>query len=385
MSTRSSTSSAGALHHAFLERALDLARLGVALAHPNPMVGAVLVKNGRVVGEGFHVYERRDHAEIVALKKAGKKAIGASLYVTLEPCCRTGRTGPCTKAIIAAGIANVYVAMEDPNPAVPGRGFTELERAGVKVHLLENFREPAQALNQDFAWWIQTKRPLVTLKTALTLDGQIASRAGSTTWLTSPESLAEVQRLRHQADALLTGIGTVLADNPRMSDRSGAPRRRRLLRAIVDSRLRTPLRSKLVKSAEDDVLVFTTQRADSAKARALARAGVEVFQVRSHRGHVDLQAVIRELGHREMLNVLLEAGAELNGAALQSGIVDKMILFYAPKIMGTGAVPMARIPSKRFPKSPALKNISVQTCGPDFVVQGYFHDVYRDHRASRKN
>jgi diaminohydroxyphosphoribosylaminopyrimidine deaminase/5-amino-6-(5-phosphoribosylamino)uracil reductase len=154
---------------------------------------------------------------------------------------------------------------------------------------------------------------------------------------------------------------------------------------IVDSRLRTPLRSKLVKSAEDDVVVFTTQRADSAKARALVRAGVEVFQVRSHRGHVDLQAVIRELGHREMLNVLLEAGAELNGAALQFGIVDKMILFYAPKIMGTGAVPLARIPSKRFPKSPALKNISVQTCGPDFVVQGYFHDVYRDHRASRKN
>jgi len=385
MSTRSSTSSAAASHHAFLARALDLAQLGVALAHPNPMVGAVLVKNGRVIGEGFHVYERRDHAEIVALKKAGDKAIGASLYVTLEPCCRTRRTGPCTKAIIAAGIANVYAAMEDPNPAVSGRGFTELERAGVKVHLLENFREPAEALNEDFAWWIQTKRPLVTLKTALTLDGQIASRAGSTTWLTSPESLAEVQCLRHHADALLTGIGTVLTDNPRMSDRSGEPRRRRLLRAIVDSRLRTPLRSKLVKSAEDDVVVFTTQHADSAKARALVRAGVEVFQVRSHRGHVDLQAVIRELGHREMLNVLLEAGAELNGAALQSGIVDKMILFYAPKIMGTGAVPMARIPSKRFPKSPALKNISVQTCGPDFAVQGYFHDVYRDHRASRKN
>jgi diaminohydroxyphosphoribosylaminopyrimidine deaminase/5-amino-6-(5-phosphoribosylamino)uracil reductase len=366
-------------------RALTLARQGIALAHPNPMVGALLKKSGRVIGEGFHAYDHRDHAEIVALKKAGKQAQGASLYVTLEPCCTSGRTGPCTKAIIAAGIKNVYAAMEDPNPAVAGRGFAELKRAGIKVLLPENFRERAEAQNEDFAKWIRTRLPFVTLKTALTLDGQIASRAGSTTWITSAPSLEEVQRLRHQADAILTGIGTVLADNPRMSDRTGKPRRRRLLRAIVDSRLRTPLRSKLVKSAEDDVVVFTTQRADSPKARALLRAGVEVFQVRPRNGHVDLQAVIRELGRREMLNVLLEAGAELNGAALQSGIVDKMILFYAPKVMGTGGVPMAHIPSKSFSKSPPLKNISVKTCGPDFVVQGYFHDVYRDHRARRKN
>jgi diaminohydroxyphosphoribosylaminopyrimidine deaminase/5-amino-6-(5-phosphoribosylamino)uracil reductase len=385
MSTRSSTNSVAPCHHLFLERALDLARRGVAFTHPNPLVGAVVVKNGRVIGEGFHVYERRDHAEIVALKKAGEKASGASLYVTLEPCCTTGRTGPCTEAIIAAGIKNVYAAMEDPNPAVAGRGFAELKRAGIKVHLSENFRKLAETLNEGFAKWIRTGLPFVTLKSALTLDGQIASRVGSTTWITSASSLKEVQRLRHQADALLTGIGTVLADNPRMSDRTGQPRRRRLLRAIVDSRLRTPLRSKLVKSAQDDVVVFTIQRADSPKARALARAGVEVFQARSRGGHVDLHAVIRELGRRDMLGVLIEAGAELNGAALQSGIVDKMILFYAPKIMGTGGVPMAHIPSKWFPKSPPLKNISVQTCGPDFVVQGYFHDVYRDHRARRKN
>jgi diaminohydroxyphosphoribosylaminopyrimidine deaminase/5-amino-6-(5-phosphoribosylamino)uracil reductase len=366
-------------------RALTLAGRGEALAHPNPIVGAVLVKNDRVIGQGFHAYDRRDNAEVVALKKAGEKARGAILYVTLEPCCTSGRTGPCTKAIIAGGIKNVYAPMKDPNPAVAGRGFAELKRAGIKVHLLEKFRERAEALNEDFAKWIRTGLSFVTLKTALTLDGQIASHAGSTTWITSPSSLEEVQRLRHRSDALLTGIGTVLADDPRMSDRTRAPRRRRLLRAIVDSRLRIPLRSKLVKSAEDDVVVFTTQRADSAKARALVRAGVEVFQVRSHRGHVDLHAVIGELGRREMLNVLLEAGAELNGAALQSGIVDKMILFYAPKIMGTGGVPVARIPSKWFSKSPALKNISVKTCGPDFVVQGYFHDVYRDHRARREN
>jgi diaminohydroxyphosphoribosylaminopyrimidine deaminase/5-amino-6-(5-phosphoribosylamino)uracil reductase len=385
MSTRSSTSSAGASHDIFLKRVLDLAQRGVALAHPNPMVGTVVVKNGRIIGEGFHEYESRDHAEIVALKKAGEKANGASLYVTLEPCCTSGRTGPCTKGIIDAGIKKVYAMMEDPNPSVAGRGFAELKRAGIEVHLSDHFRERAEALNENFAKWIRTGLPFVSLKTALTLDGQISSRAGSTTWITSAASLAEVQRLRHEADALLTGIGTVLADNPRMSDRTAQPRRRRLLRAIVDSRLRTPLCSKLVQSAEGDVVVFTKQRPDSSRARALARAGVEVFQVRSRGAQVDLHAVIRELGRREMLGVLLEAGAELNGAALQSGIVDKMILFYAPKIMGTGGVPLARIPSKRFPKSPALKNILVETCGPDFVVQGYFHDVYRDHRERRKN
>jgi diaminohydroxyphosphoribosylaminopyrimidine deaminase / 5-amino-6-(5-phosphoribosylamino)uracil reductase len=385
MSTPSSTSATAALHDAHMRRALDLARRGVALAHPNPMVGAVLVKNGRVVGEGFHAYDRRDHAEIVALREAGSKARDAALYVSLEPCCSTGRTGPCTKAIIAAGIKNVYAPMKDPNPKVAGRGFARLKRAGIKVHLVEGFARRAEEANEGFSKWIRTALPFVTLKTALTLDGQIASRAGSTTWITSAASHKEVQRLRHQADALLTGIGTVLADDPRMSDRTGLPRRRKLLRAIVDSRLRTPLRSKLVKSAQGDVIVFTTQRADSPKARALVRAGVEVFRVPSRGSHVDLHAVLRELGRRDILNVLLEAGAELNGAALQAGIVDKMILFYAPKIMGTGGVPMARIPSKWFPKSPALKNLTLNAYGPDFVVQGYFHDVYRDHRARRKN
>src|SRR5580693_5072041 len=175
----------------WMHRALTLAACGAALAHPNPIVGAVLVKNGRVIGEGFHAYDRRDHAEIVALKKARKQARGATLYVTLERCCTSGRTGPCTKAIIAAGIKNVYAAMEDPNPAVAGRGFAELKRAGIEFYLSENFRERAEALNEDFAKWIRTRLPFVTLKTALTLDGQIASRAGSATWITSAQSLKE--------------------------------------------------------------------------------------------------------------------------------------------------------------------------------------------------
>ncbi|MGA8409550.1 MAG: bifunctional diaminohydroxyphosphoribosylaminopyrimidine deaminase/5-amino-6-(5-phosphoribosylamino)uracil reductase RibD [Candidatus Acidiferrales bacterium] len=356
--------------------ALALAIQGVALAHPNPIVGAVLIKNGNLVGEGFHDYNRRDHAEIVALKQAGQKARGSTLYVTLEPCCTTGRTGPCTGAIIAAGVKRVVAAILDPNPAVSGKGLARLRRAGIDV-TLGVCEEDAQQRNADFACWIQNGRPLVTLKTALTLDGQIALKPGSTTQITSAQSRQAVQLLRHQADALLTGIGTILADDPRLTDRSGEPRRRPLLRAIVDSRLRLPLRSKIVKSAHNDVVVFTTQSPDSPKARTLQRAGVEVFRVPAHSGRPDLKAVIRELGKREILNVLLEAGAQLNGGALQSGIVDKMILFYAPKLMGTGGVPLAGIPSSWFAKSPALQNLKLEKSGPDFVITGYFHDVYK--------
>jgi diaminohydroxyphosphoribosylaminopyrimidine deaminase/5-amino-6-(5-phosphoribosylamino)uracil reductase len=371
-----------------ITRAQTLAARGTALAHPNPRVGCVIVKNNRVISEGFHTYDRLDHAEIVALKKAGKKARGATLYLTLEPCCTTGRTGPCTNAIIAAGIKRVVAAMLDPNPAVAGRGLAQLRRAGIEV--TAGIHEPAaRELNEDFPKWIRTGLPFVTLKTALTLDGQIAARSGSTTWITSEASREEVQRLRHAADVLLTGIGTVLADNPRMTDRTGKPRRQKLLRAIVDSRLRLPLKSSLVKSADGDVAVFTVQPLDSPKALALLQAGVAVVRVPAKRGHahlhVDLHAVLRALGKHQILNVLLEAGAELNGAALEAGIVDKMILFYAPKIMGTGGVPMASISSKWFPKSPVLTNITVNRYGPDFCVQGYFHDVYGNHRARRKN
>jgi diaminohydroxyphosphoribosylaminopyrimidine deaminase / 5-amino-6-(5-phosphoribosylamino)uracil reductase len=365
-------------------RALAFALRSVGLAHPNPIVGAVIVKNGRLLGEGFHDYDKRDHAEIAALKQAGAKARGGTLYVTLEPCCHTGRTGPCTQAIINAAIRRVVASIPDPNPSVAGKGFAQLRRAGIHVDA-GVCAEEAQAVNEDFAKWIQTGRPFVTLKTALTLDGQIAMRPGHSTRISAARSRHSVQRLRHQADALLTGIGTVLVDDALLTDRTGEPRRRKLLRAVVDSRLRLPLKSRVVKSAKGDVVVFTTQSPDSPKARALARAGVEVFRVRPHRGRVDLREAVRELGRRQILNVLLEAGADLNGAAIEAGIVDKMILFYAPRIMGTGGVPMARIPSRWFPKSPLLRDVRVMPYGEDFVFEGYVHDVYGDYRRRRKN
>jgi diaminohydroxyphosphoribosylaminopyrimidine deaminase/5-amino-6-(5-phosphoribosylamino)uracil reductase len=225
----------------WMGRALELAQRGTALTHPNPMVGSVVVRNEQIIGEGFHTWEGVDHAEVHALKKAGAAARGATLYVTLEPCCHTGRTAPCTKAILAAGISRVVAAMRDPNPRVAGGGLRELRRGGVEV--VSGVRETeARGLNEDFACWIRLHRPMVTLKSAATFDGQIAAREDSATWITSEKSREEVQELRHAADALVTGIGTVLADNPNLTDRSGKPRRRPLLRVVLDSRLRMPLK-----------------------------------------------------------------------------------------------------------------------------------------------
>ncbi len=368
-----------------MRRAMDLAARGLALAHPNPQVGAVVVRGHQKVGEGFHEYDQLDHAEIVALKQAGEKARGATLYVTLEPCCTTGRTGSCTKAIIQAGVKTVYAAMADPNPKVAGRGFEELRQAGIKV-LTGVGKQQACELNEDFAKWIRTRLPFVTLKSALTLDGKIAAQHGESSEITGVPAHEAVQCLRHSADAVLTGIGTVLADDPLLTDRTGRQRRRKLLRVILDSHLRVPLKSRLIQSADGDVLVFTTQSHRSPKARTLEKAGVEIVPTRNRRGHVCLDTVMADLGRREILSVLLEAGAHLNGAALAADIVDKFVLFYAPKFMGEGGVPFARTPSgKSISKLLPLEKVTVSTYGEDFSVQGYLHDVYGNHRSRGKN
>jgi diaminohydroxyphosphoribosylaminopyrimidine deaminase / 5-amino-6-(5-phosphoribosylamino)uracil reductase len=366
----------------WMARALRLARRGEALAHPNPKVGAVLVRDGRAVGQGFHVYDRTDHAEVIALREAGERARGSTLYVNLEPCCHTGRTGPCTDAILAAGVRRVVAAMRDPNPAVAGKGFRKLRRAGVEV-VVGQREEEARRLNEGFAVWVRTGRPLVTLKAALTLDGQIAApgrarRSSGQRWITSEASRAEVQRLRHAADAVLTGIGTVLADDPLLTDRTGHPRRRSLLRVVLDSRLRLPLGSRLVQSAAGDLMVFTTARANSKRARALAARGVEIMRVRARKGRPDLRAVLQELGRREILGLLVEAGARVNAALLAARLADKAFLFYAPNVLGA-TVPLVQpgFPSLR--DAPALGEIAVHRFGPDIALEGYFRDVYRNH------
>ncbi|HKN24911.1 MAG TPA: bifunctional diaminohydroxyphosphoribosylaminopyrimidine deaminase/5-amino-6-(5-phosphoribosylamino)uracil reductase RibD [Candidatus Acidoferrum sp.] len=353
----------------FMEHALDLARKGVGLASPNPTVGCVIVKDGAIVGDGFHRYAERDHAEIVALKQAGEKARGATLYVTLEPCNHTGRTGPCTEAIVAAGITRVVAAMEDPNPKTRGGGFTRLRCAGIEAEtgVLE---AEAQKLNEAFACWITTHKPFVTLKSALTLDGQLVipqiSGSKRRTWITSEESRAEVQRMRHASDALLTGIGTILADDPLLTDRSALPRRRRLLRVVLDTKLRLSHKSRIVESADDDLLVFTATSLKSVKARALRDAGVELISIKPRAGRVDLNAVLKELGKRQNLSVLLEAGPTLNGVALSAGAVNKLILFYAPKLAGDSRLPLV---SQLDCAIPRFHIRSFQQFGPDLAIE----------------
>ena len=362
-----------------MQCAMNLARKATGLASPNPLVGCVLVREGQIVGEGFHQYDLRDHAEVVAIKSAGEKTRGATLYVNLEPCNHTGRTGPCTEAIIKAGVQRVVASIDDPNPVVAGGGFDRLRAAGVEVFtgVLE---EEARRLNQPFAKWIRKKRPFVTLKSGMTLDGQLAlPQAGkrkSSTWITSEESRAEVHRMRHASHALLTGIGTILADDPLLTDRSGLPRRRRLLRVILDSKLRLSPRARIVKTADDDLLVFTAVAPRSSKARALQKAGVEIVSMKKRAGHIDLHTVLKELGKLDILSVLLEAGSALNGAALASDIVDKVFLFYAPRFAGETRVPFAR--AKNLKHTP-LRSLNIRQFGPDFAVEGMLHDVYGNH------
>jgi len=363
----------------FLQHALDLARKGVGLASPNPTVGCIVVKDGEIVGEGFHQYDQRDHAEIVALRQAGTKARGTTLYVTLEPCNHSGRTGPCTEAILAAGVQRVVAAMDDPNPVNSGAGFARLRAAGIEVSI-GTHEEEARRLNESFAHWIRTKTPFVTLKSAMTLDGQLAlpgershlhkkTRAHQrTNWISSEESRAEVQRMRHASDAILTGAGTIKLDDPLLTDRSGLPRRRPLLRVVLDWGLTLSPRSNLVQTAMNDVLIFTSARPSVRRANALAKRGVEIVGVPSRQGRVDLHAVLAELGKREILNVLLESGPTLNGTALAAGIVNKLFLFYAPKLSGENRVPFAFSSGQPLPH---LRDLRTYSFGPDIALEGY--------------
>lgn len=367
----------------FMQRALDLARATEGQASPNPMVGCVLVRGGAIVGEGAHLYEKRDHAEIAALKQARERGVdlsAATAYVTLEPCSHQGRTGPCADALVTANVRRVVVATVDPNPQVSGRGIERLRLAGIEV-VVGVMQQEARAINDAFAWSIRSARPLVTLKAALSEDGMIAPSASSraekqTFWLTGAEERAEVQRMRHGSDAVLTGIGTVLADDPMLTDRSGQARRRRLLRVILDSRLRLPLDSKLVRSAQRDLLVFCGAGADEDRATALQAAGVEVVRVAEMKGHLDLEAVLSALGARQILGVLLECGSALNGAFLKQRLVDKAVLFYAPTKLGEGAVPFAAGFGSPSELEQALLSVRRKAFGVDACVAGELRDPW---------
>ena len=393
-----------------MERALELARGTLGLASPNPQVGCVLAQGNVIVGEGAHRYDARDHAEIVALKQAGDVAQGATAYVTLEPCSHYGRTGPCANALIDAGISRVVAATLDPNPHVAGQGMARIANAGIVAE--DGLLQPAaRAMNDAFARHVLTGLPLVTLKSALSVDGRLAPLpvhrpAGSPFWLTGTAARAEVHRFRHANDAILTGIGTVLADDPILSDRSNLPRRRRLLRLVLDTQCRTSTASRLVESANDDLVIFCATTAPGDRQRALRQRGVRVEPIASlrpdqrassaaphatngqtiERPELDLRAVLKHLGDLDILSVLLEAGPGLNAAFLNAGLVDKAVLFFSETELGDASIPFADAAHNPFALMKQLQ--AVDRCdfqheaeadrGVDACVRGTLRDPWTE-------
>ena len=395
----------------WMGEALRLAEASIGLASPNPRVGCVLVRAGSLVGRGAHHYNRKDHAEVVALREAGGQARDATAYVTLEPCAHTGRTPPCAEALVKAGVARVVVATGDPNPLVAGRGVTILREAGIAVSV-GTLAAPCRAINDGFARWIQAKLPFVTLKAGVSLDGRIAPpstlrQPGSVTYLTGARSLLAVQTMRHGSDAVLTGIGTVLADNPLLTDRSGGPRRRALLRVVLDSELRLPPGCRLLQTAQNDVLVFTRpdtkhdakqdtghengqfagqhdEPAAPGHSHRQLRLALEAAGARVHTvaalpgGGLDLHAVLQLLAEGYgVLNLLVEGGAALNRALLDSEmpLADKLCLFYAPMFLGDAGVPLI---AGALSQPIELRRSSLSESGSDFRLEAYLRDPWHE-------
>jgi diaminohydroxyphosphoribosylaminopyrimidine deaminase/5-amino-6-(5-phosphoribosylamino)uracil reductase len=379
----------------FLRRALDLARQGIGFASPNPYVGAVIVdQKGSIAGKGVYTYDGVKHAEVRALEDARDKARGGTLYINLEPHSHQGRTPPCTEALIAAGIHRVVASMSDPNPKVSGRGFEKLREAGIHVKG-GGMEAEARKLNEAFARYVRHGVPLVTLKAAMTLDGKIARPPVAVVkrvagmppggWITGEAARANVQQQRHQSDAILVGVGTILADDPLLTDRSGNPRRRPLLRVILDSHLRLPLESRLVQSVvterRNDVLVFCSSAAkEKDKKSELEERGVRVEAVppAASDGRPDIHAILRRLGQLEITSLMIEGGSTVNRTALASGVVDKVFLYYAPKVLGAGSVPLAAGNGFRIDEALEVSRLQLHRFGDDFAVEGYLRDPYKE-------
>ena len=378
----------------FLQRALELGERAASFASPNPTVGCVLARNGEILGEGAHLYDNYDHAEVAALKQAaeaGSAIRGVTAYVTLEPCAHHGRTGPCAVALLQAGVSRCLVATLDPNPQVSGKGIAILRGGGVDVEIADpssSIATRARRLNDAFAFSIQNGRPFVTLKAAVSLDGYLAPPAAMRSdrkpvWLTGDAARNDVQQLRHASDAILTGVGTALADDPAMSDRTGLPRRRPLLRVILDSQLRTPTDAQVLHSGDQKALIITTRSAPEQNAEALEKAGAEVVCLASAAARVDLRAALQLLHKRNIRSVLLEGGSELNAAFLESDLVDKVVLYYSDVELGHGSVPFASHVVSPYALQQRLQTVS-RSAFPhaatgereDVRLTGYLHDPW---------
>ena len=354
-----------------IKRSLELAALGVGRVSPNPLVGCVIVSAaGDVVGEGTYLRENVTHAEAIALEQAGERARGGTAYVSLEPHAHHGRTAPCTDALINAGIARVVAPMEDPNPLVSGTGFEQLRASGVEV-ITGLMAEEARRLNEKFICWHQKKRPFVHLKLAMSLDGRISLNESVSTALSGDAGRTRVQALRHEHDAILIGGNTAFVDNPSLTDRSGRPRRRQLLRVVLDNRLQVEVGSKLVSTArETPTLIFTNSR-DEEKMTAIRTRGAYV--VESEEGGRDLAGVLAELQAREIQSVLVEGGTEIAGSFVDAGLVDKVTFVISPLIIGGREAPTAigGMGALTLNETTRLADISIARHGDDIEITGY--------------
>ena len=363
---------AAELDRRMMARALELAAKGAGRVSPGPLVGCVIVTaDDAIAGEGFYVYEELKHAETIALEQAGEKAKGATAYVSLEPHAHQGRTPPCTNTLISSGIRRVVAPIEDPNPMVSGKGFAHLRKAGVAVSSGLMARE-AKRTNEKYLHFMKTGRPFVHLKLATSLDGKIATRKGDSRWITGEESRARAHALRHEYDAILVGAGTVISDDPLLTDRSGLERRRPLIRILLDEALTLSTESQLARTArESPLLVFASSNADSSKLANLEALGVE--SIHDEKNGRDLLAVLTELGQRGIQSVLVEGGAGVASALLEAGLVDKVTFFIAPMIIGGREAPNAIGGSgaERIADAIDLQDLEVSQRGADFEITGY--------------
>jgi len=355
-------------HEALMARALRLALRGRGTVSPNPMVGAVIAREGRVVAEGWHHRVGGDHAEVDALKKAGDAARGADLYVNLEPCCHFGRTPPCTRALLAAGLRRVFIAHQDPNPLVAGQGIQALRRAGVEVHvgLLES---RAREINAPFLTWITRGRPFVMLKMAVTLDGRVADREGRSRWVSSEESRREVHRLRSWCDAVMVGAGTAVRDDPLLLPTMARPRSR-LVRVVADGDGRTPLDSRLLGSL-DRGPVWIALPPGLPRAQAYRDRGAEVLEVPAAGEVLDPGVLVRGLGKREITSLLVEGGPTLARGLLAAGLVDRVLLFVAPRLLGDPLAPawVADLGLRDLGSSLPFEVLRTRRTGPDVCIE----------------
>lgn len=362
-------------HRTFMKRALDLAHRGHGRTSPNPLVGAVVVKAGRIVGEGYHQKAGTPHAEVHALNAAGENARGATLYVNLEPCCHWGRTPPCTEAVLQAGVAEVYVAEVDPNPSVAGNGIRQLQDAGIHVHV-GIYAEAAARLNEVYKKYIQTGKPFVILKTAMSLDGKIATASGESQWITSEGARQRGHEIRDTVDAILVGSGTVVRDNPalttRLQDREGQD----ATRIVLDSYGRTSTDARIFNPESGaGVIIAVTPNAPTENVSALERAGAEVITVPAAHGRVCFKRLMEILAEREITSVLVEGGGEINAAAIAAGVVDKMMCFIAPKLIGgrDAPGPIGGEGISSLSDVPRLQRVSITPISDsdDFLIEGY--------------